>query len=66
MRFPGMAKRHNIRQKYGIKLNVIEVTPDELYSKEVLELTNRTRRLRHHPVQLSVDRGLRALYPAAG
>jgi len=32
----------NIMQKYGIKLNVIEVTPDELYSKELLELTNRS------------------------
>jgi multiple sugar transport system substrate-binding protein len=32
----------NILDTYGIKLNVIEVNPDELYSKEVLELTNRT------------------------
>jgi multiple sugar transport system substrate-binding protein len=32
----------NIMKEYSIKLNVIEVSPDELYSKEVLELTNRT------------------------
>jgi len=39
---PWHSEAANIEAKYGIKLNVIEVTADELYSKEVLELNNRT------------------------
>jgi multiple sugar transport system substrate-binding protein len=39
---PWHNEAENIMNQYGVKLNVIEVTPDELYSKEVLELTNRT------------------------
>jgi multiple sugar transport system substrate-binding protein len=31
-----------IKEKLGITINVIEVTPDELYSRELLELTHRT------------------------
>lgn len=32
----------NMEDQYGIKLNVIEVTSDELYSREILELTQKT------------------------
>jgi len=39
---PWHGEAKNILNLYGIKLNIIEVNPDELYSKEVLELTNRT------------------------
>jgi multiple sugar transport system substrate-binding protein len=39
---PWHNEAENIMKQYGIKLEVIEVSPDELYSKEVLELTNRT------------------------
>jgi multiple sugar transport system substrate-binding protein len=39
---PWYDEEGNIKEKYGIKLNVIEITPDEMYSREFLELSQRT------------------------
>jgi multiple sugar transport system substrate-binding protein len=40
--WPWHDEKENIKEEYGIDLNVIEVTSDELYSREILELTQRT------------------------
>lgn len=39
---PWYDEKENIKNKLGITLNVIESTPEELYSKEMLELTQKT------------------------
>jgi multiple sugar transport system substrate-binding protein len=39
---PWYGEKDTILKKFGIKLNVIEVTPEELYSREMLDLTQRT------------------------
>jgi multiple sugar transport system substrate-binding protein len=39
---PWYDQADEIQAQYGIKLNVIEVTPEELYSREMLELTQKT------------------------
>lgn len=39
---PWHDEAENIEAEYGIKLNVIEVTADEIYSREILELTQQT------------------------
>jgi multiple sugar transport system substrate-binding protein len=40
--WPWHDEKENIKEEYGIELNVIELTADELYSREILELTQRT------------------------
>ena len=40
--WPWFEEEENIKDQYGIDLNVIEVTSDEIYSREILELTQRT------------------------
>lgn len=40
--WPWFEEEENIKEEYGIDLNVIEVTSDEIYSREILELTQRT------------------------
>ena len=39
---PWHDEKANIKEQYGIDLNVIEVTSDEIYSREMLDLTQRT------------------------
>ncbi len=39
---PWYKEADNIKKNLGITLNVIEVSPDELYSREMLELSQRT------------------------
>ena len=39
---PWYKEADNIKKSLGITLNVIEVSPDELYSREMLELSQRT------------------------
>lgn len=39
---PWYNEKENIKEKYGINLNVIEISPDEIYSRVLLELSQRT------------------------
>jgi multiple sugar transport system substrate-binding protein len=39
---PWYNESETIKEKYGVDLNVIEVTPDEIYSRVMLELTQQT------------------------
>ncbi|GAK59545.1 extracellular solute-binding protein family 1 [Candidatus Vecturithrix granuli] len=39
---PWYNEANTLKEKYGIELNVVEITPDEIYSREVLELTQQT------------------------
>lgn len=39
---PWYNEKGNIKEKYGIDLNVIEISPDEIYSRVFLEISQRT------------------------